>query len=560
MPEANVSELVVKFALDKKIKYVFGILSSGFLEVMDILGKTEINYIGVRHEQWAGHMADAYGRITLRPQICLIAGGPGITNMVTAMATAKINYSPMLVLSDGPTRRSEGKGDFQDLNGAVITTPVSKKSQYVSTPFRVLDNLASLYDIAVTPLMGPVHLEIARDVLLETVEYDGSSPPPAPSAHFYPSEEDILEVLRLLGESSKPLLLVGEEARSGSVSRLVSEVARKLRIPICTTHTNNDAVDNSDPYYLGSIGSLGSKKAMKAMEESDLVIALGSSLPPYTFLPYYGFRYPGRETKIIQVTLNEGALGKTQNLVLGLVSGAEEFLKALLSKVDSFGGGALVSKSVLWDGWFRGLPENEPLDVFKSTQNRNIFLTLFEGLETKSIISVDAGQLCKTIVRWNRFHAPGSLLTSGNMGEVGFSIPAAIGAKLARPDLPSYAILGDGAFTMELSAILTATEYNIPIKIIVLDNSAWGSEKAYQKILYEERYFGSNLKNPNLVEVARSLGLESFYAEDPAEVRKGIRELNQLDKPGALFIRMEEDYPTPSRLLDAVRRVKRGIF
>lgn len=558
MPEINVSELIARFIQNKKISNIFGILSSGFIELADILSETDVNFVGVRHEQWAGHMADVYGRLTSRPQICLIPGGPGITNMVTSVSTARINYGPMMILTDGPTTMRQETYDFQDLNGSTIMDGVAKATRLVSSPRRVLDSLNSLYDISVSPLQGPVHLEISRDILLESIDYEDKTEQPNVISSVFPEPGIIDTFLSMLSDAHKPLILAGEEVRTKEGSTLLEELAETLHIPVCSTHSMNGVMDNSSKYMLGSIGRLGSEKAMKAMQESDLIIALGTSYNPYTFAPYYGFKYPGKSVKVIQITLNPGAMAKNSNLTLGIFSDSAPFMMSVLKRLQD-PVNRVHGSAAEWDQWTAKIEiSNKP--VFKGEHNNSVFREIFDTIPSDAMLSLDAGSMSMNLVRWGKFSGHGSLITSGNMGEVGFSIASSIGAKLAIPSRPSFAVLGDGAFTMEMSAVLTATESEIPIKIILFDNSAWGSEKAYQMDFYNSRFVGSELKNPPLQNLVRSLGIEAIEADSPDKIRAGMKELINLDGSGAIIIRMEDDYPTPVRSLDAVKRVKRGLY
>ena len=333
MTQANVSEIILKFFQAKKTKYAFGILSSGFMELADILRDTDIQYIGTRHEQWAGHIADSYGRLTGSPQMCLISGSPGITNMVSAIATANINHSPVFVLTDGPTTKSKGTGDFQDVDGTTITAPVSKSSVYVSSPSRALDILNSLYNLSIAPLPGPVHVELARDTLLESCSYTDKEQNFDYLIHNLAGRETIESAVNLILESSRPVILAGNEIYTKRASVFLGKIAESLNIPVVTTHSNNDLMPSSNRFMLGAIGRLGSENAMRALAESDLVIAIGTTLNSYTFVPYYGFKYPGAETKIIQVSMFPESLARSGQVKLGIFSNAEDFLEATLNHI-----------------------------------------------------------------------------------------------------------------------------------------------------------------------------------------------------------------------------------
>ena len=520
--EINISELLVERFRNRNLKFVFGILSSGFLELGDILYDKDIKYIGTRHEQWAGHMADVFGRITGQPQLLLLPGGPGVTNALTSIATAKINYAPMFVLSDGSTTSTSGRGDFQDLDGPEITKPVTKKSVLVQNPARVGEYFSSLYSISKAPLPGPVHLEIPRDVLLMKTTYADDKSEPDFLFGNYPARETVRLILHAIIKAKRPVVLVGNELSTTLGRELLSQFAEKMNVPVIAVHGKNDIMDNNNPRMMGAIGRLGSRKAMTYLKESDMVVALGTNMNPYTFSPYYGFEYNNLTENVILITLDPENIGNNIPISKNLFCSPESFLRVALGVIESeeykFKGKAIRE-------FFENAPEHND-EIFKGKHNSFVFQTIFENVLPGSNISIDAGSMSMVMLKWKGYSSPGHLITSGNMGEVGFSISASIGASLAQPEVPSYAFLGDGAFTMQLSALITAVEYNIPIKILVFDNSAWGSEKAYQTLMYNGRFFGSNLKNPDLTEVARSLRAISTKAEDPQTLRSTLHDIN----------------------------------
>ncbi len=556
MQEINVSELLVDKFKNNNLNFIFGILSSGFMELGDILYDTDIKYIGTRHEQWAGHIADVVGRLTGKPQILLLPGGPGVTNSITAITVASINHSPMFVLSDGSTSITSGKNDFQDIDGTIITGHITKRSVTINRPDRVNEYFSMLYNLAQTPLLGPVHMEIPRDILLMKTSYDTEVKNQVIIYNSYPSVETVKSVLNIISNAKKPVLLLGEEINNPEGKKYLEEFIEKLHIPACSTHGNNDVLNNSSKYMMGAIGRLGSKRAMETISMADMVLVLGSSMNPYTFSPYYGFNYNALTSNIVQITMDSVNAGRNFTTFETIICNPVQFIKLAIQIIDSqefnlnTGG---------YSNWFESIDNVEP-DIFRGAYNSKVFEILFRKIPVKSNISLDAGSMSMVMLKWKKFGIHGRLLTSGNMGEVGFSISSSIGANLAIPDTPSYAFMGDGSFTMQMSALITAIEYDVPVKIIIFDNSAWGSEKAYQIAMYNNRFFGSNLKNPDIVRVVRSLGAIGIEANDISTLEHDIDDLNSSDRPAVLVIKMENDFPTPVRSLDAVKRVYRGLY
>lgn len=561
--KANGGEIVVDTLKRMGIDYAFGIVGSALLEVFDLLPEAGINYIGARHEQWAGHMADAYGRIKGKPAVCLVQNGAGLTNMVTASETARLAHSPMVVISGAPLSKSIGKGTYQETDHVSVMKPVTKWSSLVMRPDRINEMIATAIRLAATPIFGPTHVDIPRDFLYELVEYDrGEDVIPATSV--FPDKESIKLATDIILSSRRPIIVAGGGVILDDASIYVESLSELLGAPICATYTHNDAVRNDYPLMTGTLGRAGSKAAMEAYRRADCIIALGTRLDDFTFVPYYGFEYRNSSAKVIHVDLNPMNIGRSVKVTIGIASSVKGFLIQLLEELKGRGlkpnteyTREIQELVALWEKEVMSDDQVEKSDTFTIRTAYKVIKDLFPR---NSIITTDIGASPSYAYTLLKYYEPRTLLAPGPLGGVGFSIPAAMGAKIARPDKQVFALLGDGAFTMELPALITAVEYGIPIKAVVFDNSAWGAEKANQQFFYSSRFIGTNLRNPDLESVAKSIGVHTVTVDSSETLLTGFKELKESEHPSVLLVRIDPNwFPLPARR-DALRKPSRGLF
>ncbi len=562
--QMNGGEAIVQSLLKAGIQQVFGIVGSSVLEVFDLLPQAGLNYVGVRHEQVAGHMADAYARVTGHPAVCLVQNGAGLTNLVTGVATAYRARSPLIVISGSPTSKQIFTETYQEIDQVHIMKPITKWSQLVNRADRIPEAIQQAMREALNPPFGPAFIDVPRDFLYEVVDVQIEEPSQFMAMSAYaPNLADVQKAVALLQQAHSPVILAGGGIAWAQASEEVCALASQLSAPICTTYGHNDAVPNDYPWYMGSLGRGGSKAAMEAFKRADVVLALGTRMDAFSFLPYYGEAYFPHHAAIIQVNNDAQQIGKNYPIRLGIVADAKQFALALLAQFNTSGNSMLSLQQVqAWrEAWQREMAHNSKWDGQGMLSMEAAYAALAEVLPSDTIRTVDIGSSPSFAYSMLSYSKPRTLLPPLGLGGVGFSLPAALGAKLAAPDRQVVALMGDGAFSMSFSALFTAVEYAIPIIAVVFDNSAWGAEKANQQYFYDANYVGTNLKSPDLVQLAATMGVHACSAKNAEEIKQAIsRALQQSDSASIIRIPVDpERFPLPARR-DALKKPERHVY
>ncbi len=552
-------QAVVDLLKAEGVRYIFGIVGSTFLDVLDALyDDRSIEYINVRHEQAAAFMADGLGRVTGAPGVCLVTSGPGATNLLTGVAAAHVAHSPVVALVGGVMLEHYGRDAFQDYDLVSMFRPVTKLAIQVNSPARIREGIRDALRAAMTGRRGPVLVELPRDVLAATVP-PAEEPSPAsyrPVHRVPPHPDAIREAARLLREAERPLLLVGGGATWADAGELVVRLADQHGLPMITAYGRNDAVPSAHPAYVGPLGRAGAPEAAAACRRADVLVAIGSRLGQFT--THFDDRYVRPETRIVQIDVEERDLGRYYPLAVGIQADAREACQALLEALARGGGPPARPAwreeiSVLRDQRRARREAEARLDV-RPLKPQRVYAELRRALPPDTIVALDAGAAPAYGYDRLDFARPRTLLTPLDLGGLGFAFPVALGAKLGRPDAPVLAIHGDGGFLMNAQEIETAVRHGINAVTLVMNNDCWGSEKAYQRAYYGGRYIGCDIGNPRYDEFARLFGAAGYYAEHPDQVGDAIRAALACGKPAIVEVPIDPDeLPTPAT---AVRRAE----
>jgi acetolactate synthase-1/2/3 large subunit/sulfoacetaldehyde acetyltransferase len=551
MVEMSAGRTVIELLKAERVKYVFGIVGSTFLDVLDAFydDKT-VEYINVRHEQAAAFMADGLARVTDVPGVCLVTSGPGATNLLTGVAAAYVAHSPVVVLVGGVSLEHMQKDGFQDYDLVSMFRPVTKLAVQVTKPDRIPEALRNALRAAMTGRRGPVFVEIPRDVLNDqTLKTEILSPDRYRATHPQPPHADaIREAVRLLRDSERPLMLVGGGVTRAAANELVVSLAETYGIPMITAYGRNDAVPNAHPLYVGPLGRAGSAEAAAACRRADVLLVLGSRLGQFT--SHFDDRSIKPDTKIVQVDIEAKDIGRYYPVALGIQADARETCAALLEALSKDG----LKPSGTWRDEIAKLREQRQARLAEEgaltdtpMKPQRVYAELRRVLPADTIVALDAG--AAPAYGYDRLHfsTPRTFLTPLDLGGLGFAFPEALGAKLGRPDAPVVAIHGDGGFLMNAQEIETAVRHHINAVTIVMNNNCWGSEKAYQKAFYNERYIGCDIGNPRYDEYARLFGAAGFYVEHPDQVGDVMKAALNAGKPAIVEIPIDpNEFPAPA--------------
>jgi acetolactate synthase-1/2/3 large subunit/sulfoacetaldehyde acetyltransferase len=543
---------VVDLLKAEQVRYIFGIVGATFLDVLDALyDDHSVEYVNVRHEQAGAFMADGLARVTGLPGVCLVTAGPGATNVLTGVAAAHVAHSPVVVLVGGLDSAHYGKDAFQEYDLVSMFRPVTKLAIQVTRAQRIPELLHHAFRTAMTGRPGPVMVEIPRDVLADELPAAATTAPATyrvthpPLAH----PDAIREAARVLQHAQRPLMIVGGGVNRAGANDVVVRLAERHGIPMITAYGRNDAVPNGHPLYVGPLGRAGSPEAAAACKRADVLLAAGTRLGHFT--THFDNRYVSADAKIVQIDIEGRDIGRYYPVAVGIQADAREACVALLDALDREHACAPRGE---WRREAEGLRAQRQarlaaeaaLDT-KPMKPQRVYAELRRALPPGTIVALDAGAAPAYGYDRVEFSAPRTCLTPLDLGGLGFAFPEALGAKLGLPESPVLAIHGDGGFLMNAQELETAVRHGINAVTLVMNNNCWGSEKAYQKHFFGERYIGCDIGNPRYDELARLFGAAGFYADHPDQVGDVIRAALAVGKPAVVEIPIDPDeFPMPA--------------
>ena len=549
MPKMSASEAFVETLIAHGVKDVFGIVGSAYMDALDLFPTAGIRFIPTVHEQGAGHMADGYARVSGRTGVCIAQNGPGITNFVTSTAAAYWAHTPVVVITPETGSGTMGLGGFQETEQLPIFSKITKYQAHVSKHPRMAELTARCFDMAQSE-RGPAQLNIPRDNFYGEADYDIAQPKTirrGPGA-----EESLDEAAEMLAEAKFPVIVSGGGVIfSDGVGECV-KLAEYLDAPVVNSYLHNDSFPASHPLWAGALGYQGSKAGMKLIAQADVVLALGTRLGPFGTLPQHGLDYWPKNAKIIQVDTDHRMLGLVKQISVGIAGDAKEAAKELLRrlanrKVAARGNAkerrAEIKKQK--DAWEKELDawtqEKDPWSIQISKGSsfmhpRQMLRELEKALPKDAMVSTDIGNICSVSNSYLRFEKPNSMFAAMSFGNCGYAFPCIIGAKVAAPDRPAVAYVGDGAWGMSFGETLTCVREKIPVTAVVFHNKQWGAEKKNQVDFYDTRFLGVNLDNPSFAEMARSMGAEGVTVDHLDGVGEALIKACKSQKKGKTTI------------------------
>lgn len=551
------SEAIVETLLKEGITHISGILGSAFMDMLDLLPTAGIRFIGVRHEQSAAHMEDGYARVSGKAGVVIGQNGPGITNMVTSVAAANQAHTPMVVISPSAGTPTVGWDGFQECDQVSIFKAITKETVRVTHPSRVADCLRTAFRIAYAE-RGPVLFDIPRDYFYGEVEDFILEP------HQYRvdsrgagSNESIEQAAKILTEAEYPVIISGRGTVDSNGIDQVKMIAEYLSAPVAVSYMHNDAFPNNHPLFVGPIGYMGSKAAMNTLKKADVVLAIGTRLSVFGTLPCYDIDYFPKEAKIIQVDINPRNIARTHPVEVGIIGDAREASKALFQQIKEVTSpimdqSKLTDLKAIKEDWEKELVDLAMVDGNPINPRRGL-LELINVLPEDTIITTDIGNVSSTANAYLKFNQPRKHIAALTFGNTGFAYPTALGAKLARPDCPVVAIVGDGAWGMSLHEVSTAVEENIPVVACVFNNGAWCAEKKNQVDFYNNRFVGADIQNPDFAEVAKSMGAVGVRVDRAEDIGPKLLEAIKSNKPTVLDIQVDGTQLAPPFRKDALK-------
>jgi len=533
------------------VRHIFGYPGGAILPIYDELHKAEsrgwLKHILVRHEQGGTHAADAYARATGEVGVCFGTSGPGATNLVTGIATAQMDSVPMVVITGQVPRASIGTDAFQETDIFGITLPIVKHSWVVRDPRDIGRIVAEAFLIAASGRPGPVLIDVPKDVGLEEFDYTPVAPSSAIPAGFKlppgPDPEAVEAALALIRQARRPLLYVGGGAISSGAHGAVKQLAERFRLPVTTTLMGKGAFDEKHPQSVGMLGMHGTAYANFAVTECDLLIATGARFDDRVTGRLDGF---APRAQVIHIDIDAAEMGKTRLPDVALVADVQAALDALLaaSAQDSSEG-----RTEAWlqriDNWKQHYPLVVP-DPEGDIAPQEVVVALRE-LAPDAFYTTDVGQHQMWAAQFLH-NGPRRWISSAGLGTMGFGMPAAMGVQTAFPDEQVICVAGDASILMNIQELGTLSQYNLPVKVVVINNGWQGMVRQWQESFYGERYSASEMTGgmPNFAALAEAFGVRGVCIEERSSLRQQLQEA--LDHPGPAFIdvkvrRNENCYP-----------------
>jgi acetolactate synthase-1/2/3 large subunit len=534
---------------------VFGLPGGAILPVYDPILDSPIRHILVRHEQGAGHMAEGFAHATGRPGVAMVTSGPGATNIVTPLCDAHMDSVPMVCITGQVATASIGTDAFQEADIVGITRSVTKHNELVTRAQDIPRAIREAFHIATTGRPGPVLVDIPKDIvdprnpnsdmIWEWPDADDVAaglPGYRPTTKGHPKK--VREAAELIARARRPVLYVGGGILKARAAEALRELAELTGIPVVTTLMARGAFPDDHPLCLGMPGMHGNYTAVTAMQQADLLIALGSRFDDRVTGRLDGF---APDAKIIHVDIDPAELGKVRRPDVPIVGDCRLVIEQIVKVLHDLGGAEAQADRSAWkqtlSGWQEKYPltyqPSEPGDLLKP---QYVLEQLRDRSPEDTIVASGVGQHQMWTSQYWRFNHPYTWVNSGGLGTMGFSVPAAIGAKVGRPDRTVWAIDGDGCFQMTAQELVTASTERIPVKIAILNNAYLGMVRQWQEMFYDERYSEVYLSPdlPDYVKWAEAMGCVALRVEDPDEVGPAIDKANQIDdRPVVLEFRTD---------------------
>lgn len=537
------AEAVMKGLLAEGVDVIFGYPGGAIMPIYDALYdyKDKLRHILVRHEQGASHAAEGYARLTGRPGVCFATSGPGATNLVTGIADAMMDSVPLVCITGQVAANVLGTDAFQEADVIGITTPITKWNYQVTRAAEIPEALAKAFAIANSGRPGPVLVDITKNAQFELFDYEEIAkekkyqPKPLPKI----DETLIKQAAELLNSAKKPYMLIGHGVLIAKAEQEVKELAEKADIPVGSTLHGLSAMETDHPNYVGMLGMHGNYGPNKLTNQADVILAVGMR---------FDDRVTGRvkdyapNAKIIHIEIDAAELHKIKKAAVPINADAKAALQKLLPLIKK-------NHHKTWLEAFQACQQQEHETVMKKelypTQGEitmaEVVRRVSEKTKNNAVIVADVGQHQMISARYSKFAKSDSFITSGGSGTMGFALPAAIGAKVARPDREIVAIIGDGCFQMTIQELGTIAQEKLPIKIIILNNNFLGMVRQWQQLFFDKRYSFVELKNPDFVQVAKGFYVPGEKVAKREELDHALDTLFKTDGPYLLDITVAKE-------------------
>lgn len=537
------AEILLESLIAQGVETIFGYPGGQIMPVYDKLYdyQDKLHHILVRHEQGAIHAAQGYARVKGKPAFVIVTSGPGATNVITGVADAMIDSTPVVVIAGQVSNAALGTDAFQETDLIGLTTPITKWAHQVRRPEDIAEAVARAAYIAGSGRPGPVVLDLTKDAQVGLAEYVEAkcsfirSYVPVPE----PSEESVEEAARMIDEARRPFVVFGQGITHSGAEAELAAFLDKGDIPAGSTLLGLSALKSDDPHYLGMVGMHGNLAPNAMTQECDLLIAVGMRFDDRVTGTVNTY---AKQAKKIHIDIDASEINKNIKVDLGILGDAKEVLTRLTEKI----------RPRMRMGWkaaseyCRSIETEKVIDPEINPESGmikpgEVIARIAESCDGKAIVVTDVGQNQMLAARYSRFSQGRSLLSSGGLGTMGFGLPAAIGAKTAAPDRQVCLFVGDGGLQMTIQELGTIMQEGTGVKIVLLNNNWLGNVRQWQQLFFGKRYSATRMINPDFEKIAQAYGLDIATVEDRKDLAPAIARMFADDKPFILNVHVEEE-------------------
>lgn len=513
------AELTIKLLEKQGIEYITGIPGGSNLPLYNALYESPIKHILARHEQGAGFIAHGMARSTGKPAVCLATSGPGVTNIITAVADAKLDSVPIVFITGQVPLSLIGTDAFQEVDTYGLTLPITKHNFLVRSAEELKDVIPEAFRLAVSGRPGPVVVDIPKDIQLAAVEVDELPEPKAPVPHSRVRVSDSARIARIINEAKRPLLLIGGGVINSNAQELLLRLARKNSIPAASTLMGLGCIPQDDPLCLGMLGMHGARCTNYIINEADLVLAFGVRFDDRATGKVKGFC---PNATFVQIDIDESEIDKVKRTNISVTGDISQVVSEMLPYINR-------DSRPEWLGYIEDMRLEYPMEHTENTdpyQPCSFIRRIGEMLDEDTIITTDVGQHQMWVAQCYPFRKPRTLITSGGLGTMGIGLPAAIGAALANPDKRIVCFTGDGSILMNLQELATLADLNLNVTVLIMNNKHLGLVRQLQELFYNKQYIATKfIANPDFTKIVEGFGIRSYNLEgeeDPTHILEQV--------------------------------------
>ena len=543
MKKIQGSEAILKSLIGENIEMIFGYPGGAIMPIYDSLYNymDKITHILTRHEQGAIHAAQGYSRVTGKVGVCFATSGPGATNLITGLADAQIDSTPLVCITGQVPSQLLGTDAFQESDIIGISMPVTKWNYQITNANEIAEVMSKAFYIAVSGRPGPVLIDITKDAQFSEIEFKYKKCEKIRSYHPYPiiRKTKIKEAAKIINNSKKPLILVGQGVLISNAEVELRQLSEKTGIPVASTLLGLSAISCHHKNYVGYLGMHGNYGPNLKTNDADLLIAIGMRFDDRVTGDTSKY---GINAKIIHIEIDPSEIDKIIKTDVAINGDAKEAIINLLPHLKE-------NQHKNWINEFRICDNIEYEKIIDKEINvvedkilmADVINRISNLTKGKSIVVTDVGQHQMVTSRYYKFSESNSNITSGGLGTMGFALPASLGAKIGQPKRDVIAVIGDGGIQMTIQELATISQYNIKVKILILNNNFLGMVRQWQELFFDNRYSFTEMKNPNFNIIADGYGIKNNKVEDKKDLDKCLKEFINYDGSYLLNVVVEKE-------------------